>query len=812
MHNELNSEFKNEFVKMIRNDNSVNYDALLRYAFYLLISKKDELSLSFAYSIVLHYTKIFEDYKPLAEFSIIFGYSPILELIYNREFRCSSELENALANFYIENNRYNNKILTSGQKIIYRLINEKNDYSVVAPTSYGKTDLMIESAFNAEGDVILIVPLVALLNQVKSDIYNYGKSIGKKVKVITHQEIKPSKNFKNIYVLTQERCYQIIKKNGFENLSDLFIDEAHKLLLGESRSYKLAEVIFLLKKKYNVSVKYYSPVLRNANSIKIKGLYNSDIKAIQDIRDMKNYTYFFYHRGKKKIYIPNTNRMDKNYIIDENYKDSFDYIIRNGKNKNILFYNSPKEIEKNALELAKILNGNCSIGQNEIIDFIGKEYYIYDTLKSGVLYIHGQMPDIVRFYLLDLYRNTSEIKYLVTNSSILEGINTPSDSLFICNYAIGGSIMKPMDFLNLRGRINRIADIVKSRDIFKLICETHFIVETDSKKNKVKNKIIDPCYNNKIDDFVMNEFLEDFKEDDGTKKDEFIDSITKISIIDNSINIEQIFNQKPNTNYNNNFVKMCLMNDIRLNEKQIEGIGERVQRYADREIDSISDLLECIDDIFRLNDSSDISLSRLSILEARRFYGMLFDWLIQGKTIKEKAGSMTGYYLKRDSKDLIFVGKSRGELSAELYNGRLTIQEDGYSKVRRTPEGYPVRLSKLWVYNSRNRKELYNLCIVKIKVEEDFISYSLMPFIETLYESNENIISSGLYNLIKYKTLDQFEMELIKEGLSAYLAKALNSEKYRKYIILREGLFIDKGILNVFFESDILKAELELNI
>lgn len=812
MNNELNSEFKNEFVKMVRNDNDVNYDALLRYAFYLLINKKDELSLSFAYSIVLHYTKIFKDYKPLTEFSIIFGYSPILKIIYEHEFRCSSEIENVLANFYIENNRYNNKILTSGQKIIYRLINERNDYSVVAPTSYGKTDLMIESAFNAERDVILIVPLVALLNQVKSDIYNYGKSIGTKVKVITHQEVKPSKNSKNIYVLTQERCYQIIKKNGFGVVSDLFIDEAHKLLLGESRSYKLAEVIFLLKKKYNVSVKYYSPVLKNANSIKIKGLYDSDIKTIQDIRDMKNYTYFFYHGGKKKMYVPNTNRMDKNYIIDENYKDSFDYIIRNGKNKNILFYNSPKEIERNALELAKILNENYSIGQNEIIEFIGKEYYVCDTLKSGVLYIHGQMPDIIRFYLLDLYRNTSEIKYLVTNSSILEGINTPSDSLFICNYTIGGSIMKPMDFLNLRGRINRIADIVKSRDILRLICETHFIVETDSKKNNVKNKIIDPCYNNKVNDFVMNEFLEDFKENDKIKKDEFIDSITKINIIDNSINVEQIFNQKPNTNYKNKFVKMCLMNDIRLNEIQIDRIEERVQRYSDEEIDSIDNLLKCINDIFGLKDCHDVALSRLSILEARRFYGMLIDWLIKGKTIKEKAGSMTGYYLNRDSKDLIFVGKSRGELYAELDNGRLVIREDGYSRIKRTSEGYPSRLSKLWVYNSRNRKKLYNLCVVKIKVEEDFISYSLMPFIETLYESNENIISSGLYNLIKYKTLDPYEMELIKEGLSAYLAKALNSEKYRKYIILKEGLFIDKGILSVFLESDVLRTELELNI
>ena len=98
------------------------------------------------------------------------------------------------------------------------MINEKDDYSMVAPTSYGKTDLMIESAFKCDGDVIIIVPLVPLLNQVKYDIQEYLKEISKRAKVITHHEINPSLRYKNIYVLTQERCYELIKNKKINNI------------------------------------------------------------------------------------------------------------------------------------------------------------------------------------------------------------------------------------------------------------------------------------------------------------------------------------------------------------------------------------------------------------------------------------------------------------------------------------------------------------------------------------------------------------------------------------------------------------------
>ncbi len=814
----LDKKAKIEYVKMVRGERNADYQTLLSYAFYLLITNSDELSLNFAYSIILQYTKITKDFKPLTEFSVIFGFSPVLKILLDKEFKFKNDIENLLMSIYITNNKYKDKILTSGQKIIYRLIGEDKDYSVVAPTSYGKTDLMIESVFNTNEDVIIIVPLVALLSQVKSDIHIYAKQAGKEVKVITHHDIKPSETRQNVYVLTQERCYQTIKKNGLhKKISCLFIDESHKLLVGDKRSLKLSEIIFLLKRKYGISVKYYSPVLYDANSIKIKGLYAQDMITIQNIRDVKNYNYYFFHQESKKLYLPKTETFNRDYIVDSGYKDYIDYIIKNSKKKNIVYLNSPNAIENEALWLSSRIGGGVNINKTVIRDFVGDEYYIMDTLSSGVIYIHSQMPEIVRFYLLDLYRKNNDIKYIVTNSSILEGVNTPSDNLFILDYNIGPAKMRPIEFINLRGRINRIADMVKEKDIFRLICDVHFIVgDSNAKLGTARNEIIDPCYEKNVLDYSENLFLEQCIPEEKIKKEEkkedFINSITKISLIDKEADIEKIFKKKLRQDLSDEFIKSCLMNDVILSDKQLLGIRGRVSSYENSKINTIKDLLDCIEQIFDLKNSDFYQLSRLSNEKAKNFYSMFMNWLIESKTIKEKVGSMMSYYAKVKQDELIYVG-SRGEICAEMDGEELTIRENGWSRFKKDRQGKSVRLKKVWIKNNKETKVLYNSCVVKIKIEEDFISYFLTPLIETLYEFKKGIITEDLYNLIKYGTTSNFEILLAKEGFSPYLARALNKKEYLEYISLKEGeIKIDNKILNVFNENEILKSELALNI
>lgn len=802
----LNVNFVKDYIDFLKDDfNKIN--GLLNYAFYLLIRKTDELSLNFAYSIIINYTLKFNDYNPLIEFSIIFGYSPILNIIYNKiGINTSKEIENFIASFYIEDNKYNGKILTSGQKVIYKMLGEQNDYSIVAPTSFGKTDLMLESALNSKGDCIIIVPLVALLSQIKIDLSILSKKENRKIKIITHHEIKRSNTNKNIYILTQERCFELIKKSKLENITDLFVDESHKLLSSSQRSYKLSQIIFLLKRKFNCYIRYYSPVLYRPDSVKIKGVHNDQLKVINGIRDMKCYQYYFYHNYQKEMYVPNTTRMTDDYILSGHYLDFEEYILKNCKDKNIIFLNSPKDVEKKAIDFSKNIDYEIDIECDDLIDFIGKDYYILDTIKKGVIYIHGEMPDIIKSYLLDLYRTKKDIKFLFTNSSILEGVNTPSDCLFLYDYIIGRNMMKPQDFINLRGRINRINEIVKSGDLSKLICETHFNCQSDYKKQKIRNKVIDPCYGIIHEDEIDNEYLENYSKEE--KSSEFFSSLEQIKLIDKNIDIKSIFEEDIKIG-KSDIINKCLLNNIILNEKQETLLEDRVSKYYGRNINNISELLTAINDIFKLNESDEISISRLSNDTARNFYSLLMQWIIEGKTIKEKASRMTKYYSEKPIGELIYVGK-RGDIAAELIENKLTISTSGFSYLKRDKKGRPIRLKKMWIINNHNLKKLYNICVIKVKVEEDFISFKLFPYIEALEEINDTIIDKNLYNLIKYRTNDLFEVELIKEGFSIYLARALNCNDYKKYITFSDlGVTINSEILNFFVDNKIVCEELK---
>lgn len=802
----LNVQFVKDYIEFLKDDIS-KINGLLNYAFYLLIKKQDELSLNFAYSIIINYTLKFKDYKPLIEFSIIFGYSPILNIIYNKiGVTASKEIENFIANYYIEDNKYNDKVLTSGQKIMYRMIDSQTDYSIIAPTSFGKTDLMLESALKSKGDCIIIVPLIALLTQVKLDLSLLAKKDKQKIKLITHHEIKRSSNYKNIYILTQERCFELIKRNKLQNITDLFIDESHKLLNSSERSYKLSQIIFLLKRKFNSCIKYYSPVLCDPKSVRIKGVHNESLEAVNGIRDMKCYHYYFYHNNCKEIYIPNTLRMTDAYILNGKYLNFDEYILKNCKNKNIIFLNSPKDVEKTAINFSKNIKYDIDIECDDLIDFIGKDYYVIDTIKKGVIYIHGEMPDIIKSYLLDVYRKNKDIKYLFTNSSILEGVNTPSDALFIYDYNIGRGIMKPQDFINLRGRINRINEIVKSGDLSKLICETHFNCQSDYKKQKIRNEVIDPCYGIFHEDDIDNEYLIDYSKEN--KSSEFLSSLEQIKLIDDNIDIKSIFDEDIKTN-KSDIINKCLLNNIILNESQEILLEDRVSKYYGKKINRISELLSAINIIFKLKDSDEIAISRLSNATARNFYALLIQWIIEGKTIKEKALRMTKHYSEKPSGELIYVGK-RGDICAELVGDSLIISNSGFSCLKVDKKGKPIKLKKLWTINNSDLKKLYNICVIKVKVEEDFISFKLIPYIEALEEINDTILDKNLYNLIKYRSNDLFEIELIKEGFSIYLARALNDEIYKKYIKFSDlGVIINPEILNHFIDNKIVYEELK---
>lgn len=202
--------------------------------------------------------------------------------------------------------------------------------------------------------------------------------------------------------------------------------------------------------------------------------------------------------------------------------------------------------------------------------------------------------------------------------------------------------------------------------------------------------------------------------------------------------------------------KACIMNgitefDVFAHEATIQ---QQVDVYQSESI-KISDsntLLETINDLFiqHLPDNGVESLKRLENKEARNFYSMMFEWRVKNKSYAEMISLFVGYWhqlYKKDRNVMVYVGK--------------------WGDIKR-PGSNVARYTK---FVGKNRTQVVNLAIVRIKEEQDFIDNTLIKYVEVLHDLD--LIEDRFYAQIKYGTDDERTICLIKNGLSLSSAMLL---------------------------------------
>ena len=86
---------------------------------------------------------------------------------------------------------------------------------------------------------------------------------------------------------------------------------------------------------------------------------------------------------------------------------------------------------------------------------IHSKYYLAETLRWGVAFHYGNMPDIIRSEIERLF-SSGKISFLVCTSTLIEGVNTSCKNIFARNPKRGrGNPMTTDDFWNLAGRTGR---------------------------------------------------------------------------------------------------------------------------------------------------------------------------------------------------------------------------------------------------------------------------------------------------------------------------------------------------------------------
>ena len=787
-----NNNLDKAYVGLIENNlKEIQEESIIRILSLaaLLIQREEIEYQKLAYYIILKYSIITKDYSPLYEISYRLYNAPVIHLL--DKINNVEDEESFLKEIYDilkENCKEDDKYYTRKQKKLkYDFFKEDLETTVVAPTSFGKTELIKEYVLKNYGNknICIILPSKAMINQLRLDILEMFKGYEVKPRIITHYDININKNKRNIFIFTQERLFKFIydKKIDIE-FDTLLVDEAHNIFEKDSRNKLLARLIILLKNRNsNMVIKYFSPVIGKYTNINFKYLnkkYNIDKPLIiTPLIKVEEILYISFIDREKRIYDQFFNQF---IPTGEIYHDEYDYLIKEAQNKNIVYLNKPRECIEKAFKLSELFYEDEELEKvaNELKKFIHKDYDLAELVKKGIIYHNGIVPENVRLYLENVIRKdcNKKIKYVFATSTLLEGVNMPFDNMFIMDTYKGKGNMSYQDLKNLIGRVNRYSLIFNkdNYDIEKLLPKIQFIKTKDKERNNfedfIKNNLKIDSRSKKREDILENPLLATVKDEDSNEK-KIIENLEKKTKEQNEIKTE--------------IGKYCLENnitefDISKNENIMQNILDEIRNNIQEY--SIIDLIykifiEKVDYI-----EKDFELLRLENKKARDFYSMFIGWKRNNITYSEMVNSMLKYW--DDTKlNYLYIGSKWGECKRQ--------ESD------RIPNY--VRLI------IKNEKEKVNYAIKKIKIENDFIDYKLMKYIEILNKTA--LIDKETFYEIKYGTSNVVQIYFQKEGLSQELSKKLVNN-YSEFILLKENgeYDIDKTILDNFEENEILKVEL----
>lgn len=745
------------------------YEILLAIA--ICFTNADDTNVQgLGYRIVVEYCNQRRDYIPLYEIAVNKGLYPVSKFIEKHY------IDDSKRNFFTEWNDAFVEQYVSGEicrseqqnSLVHFFESKKEDtVSVIAPTSYGKSELILSAVKEYAGRKICVLTSTkALLVQTKKRIQQISKGIFSKV--VVHPEMYNPNDTSCLAVLTQERLLRIFKKDPSLSFDCIIVDEAHEILEENSRSRTLANVIIIAQKRNpDVAFKFLTPFLTDSKNLKARyTTYDIEgFKVTEYIKTEKYYLYDLRNHTGLKLYDQFLNR----YLpLSENRNLGFeeDVVKAYSAGKNIIYLNKPTDIEKFVLALADVLpemdSEMIQTACDNISNYLQPQYNLLACLRKGIIYHHGSVPDAIRIYIEDLYKKDDSVKYVITSSTLLSGVNLPAERMFILDNKRGRSNLSHDSFKNLVGRVCRFSEIFNDEtgNLQRLEPQIYLVfgkyfAQNANCESFLRNVAkVEQNYKDAVDNVLLSEAkITTMNEEELRHASEFIENYENGVVED--------YQERYTSTVSG---KACIMNgitelDIFAHEAAIQ---QQVNGYQSENL-KISDsntLLETIYELFiqYLPDNGAESLKRLENQEARNFYSMMFEWRVENKSYAEMINLFVGYWqqlYKKDKNVIVYVGK--------------------WGDVKRSGSNV-ARYTKIF---GKDRTQLINLAIVRIKEEQDFIDNTLIKYVEVLYDLE--LIEDNFYARIKYGTDDERAICLIKNGLSLSSAVLL-IKKYNSYL------------------------------
>lgn len=259
---------------------------------------------------------------------------------------------------------------------------------------------------------------------------------GKIYKIITSEaELELNRqSLKKLMIFVPERINAIKVKEYLEDVSIDFsvYDEIYKLNSNfEKKDSKTRDDSRLIIMNYA-----YKYLIENSKKMLLLGPFIKDVQF-----------------GKSKLnitkYITNLNLVYNEVNVLEH--DSIK--VNNYNGKEFIYFKSPDSISNfiNAQDLSGLKDVEYD---TDIIDWmcshVNKDWYYIDYIKKGIGIHHGNTPLFLRKFIEDEYAN-GNIHTILCTSTLVEGINTPTDQLIIYD-----TPRTTFELNNLIGRVGRL--------------------------------------------------------------------------------------------------------------------------------------------------------------------------------------------------------------------------------------------------------------------------------------------------------------------------------------------------------------------
>jgi superfamily II DNA/RNA helicase len=369
--------------------------------------------------------------------------------------------------------------LTDFQHALWNDLTKGRSLAVNAPTSAGKSfvlsNFLAKRTKQSESiSAIYTVPTRALINQVSSDIKEAIIEYDIDDALITSIPIGKDDFDKDrvIYVLTQERLTTLLDETDNLKPDLLIADEAHSIQDGSRGVVFEDSIRNVLDNSPETQIIFSTPLTENVETFgeifDIKDFFaitTSDSPVAQNLFLVNKLS------GRQKTY-------DISTIVDDERHDLGEYKVETTKSTNprklsniayeigrgdpsLVYYGAPSQCESIASSISERINDkddNSTLESfSEIIqDHVHPSYSLAQTIKNGVAYHYGNMPNPIRRQIESLFRS-GEIDFLVATSTLLHGVNLPAKNLFLRKPTKGDyEALNSVEFWNLAGRAGRL--------------------------------------------------------------------------------------------------------------------------------------------------------------------------------------------------------------------------------------------------------------------------------------------------------------------------------------------------------------------